>query len=46
MCIRDRSIVVNTLSALSNDQKISSKIAKQAMKKYKIKDDKPIPTKV
>ena len=44
--VNKESIVVNTLSALSSEQKISSKVVKQAMSKYKIKVDKPIPTKV
>jgi pyruvate dehydrogenase E1 component len=37
-------IVTYALSALSKEQLISSKYAKEAMKKYKIDKNKPIPT--
>jgi pyruvate dehydrogenase E1 component len=37
-------IVTYALSALAKEQLISSKYAEEAMKKYKIDKDKPIPT--
>ncbi len=39
-------IVTYTLSVLAKEQLISSKYAKDAMKKYKIDPEKPIPTKL
>ena len=39
-------IVTYSLSVLAKEQLISSKYAKDAMKKYKIDPEKPIPTKL
>ena len=39
-------IVTYSLSVLAKEQLISSKHAKEAMKKYKIDPEKPIPTKL
>jgi len=38
--------VVNTLSTLSKEQKIASKVVKDAIKKYNIDPDKPYPVKL
>ena len=45
MCIRD-SIVTYGLSILANEQLIASKYVKDAIKKYKIDQAKPMPTKL
>jgi pyruvate dehydrogenase E1 component len=37
---------VNTLSALSHEQKIASKVVNDAIKKYKIDPEKPYPIKL
>ena len=39
-------IVTYSLSVLAKEQLISSKLALEAMKKYKINPEKPIPTKL
>ena len=39
-------IITYSLSVLAKEQLISSKYAKDAMKKYKIDPEKPIPTKL
>jgi len=39
-------IVYSTLSTLVKEQKIASKVATDAMKKYNIDPKKPIPTKL
>ena len=39
-------IVTYALSVLAKEQLISSKLALEAMKKYKINPEKPIPTKL
>jgi pyruvate dehydrogenase E1 component len=39
--VSSEAIVVNTLSALAKEQKIASKVAKEAIKKYKIDPEKP-----
>jgi pyruvate dehydrogenase E1 component len=39
-------IVANTLSILSKEQKIASKVAQKAFEKYNIDQTKPIPTKL
>ena len=39
-------IVANTLSILAKEQKIASKVAQDAFKKYNIDQTKPIPTKL
>ena len=44
--VNKESIVVNTLSTLSKEQKIASKVVKDAIKKYNIDPDKPYPVKL
>ena len=44
--VNKESIVVNTLSALSHEQKIASKVVNDAIKKYKIDPEKPYPIKL
>ena len=44
--VNKESIVVNTLSALSKEQKIASKVVKDTIKKYNIDPDKPYPVKL
>ena len=44
--VNKKSIVVNTLSALSKEQKIASKVVNDAIKKYKIDPEKPYPIKL
>jgi len=44
--VNDEFIVYTTLSTLAREQKISSKIATDAMKKYKINPEKKLPTKI
>ncbi len=44
--VNDEFIVYTTLSTLAQEQKIASKIATDAMKKYKIDSEKKIPTKI
>jgi len=44
--VNKESIVVNTLSTLSKEQKIASKIVKDAIEKYNIDPEKPYPTKL
>ena len=46
MCIRDRHLVAYGLSILAKEQLITSKHAKDAMKKYNIDTNKPMPTKL
>ena len=49
MCIRDRDsehLVTYALSILAKEQLIPSKHVKDAIKKYNIDSDKPIPTKL
>ena len=45
MCIRD-SVVTYGLSVLAKEQLIASKYATEAVKKYKIDPNKPMPTKL
>ena len=44
--VNKESIVVNTLSTLSKEQKIASKVVKDAIKKYNIDPNKPYPVKL
>jgi len=44
--VNDEFIIYTTLSTLVREQKIASKIATDAMKKYKIDPEKKIPTKI
>ena len=44
--VNKESIVVNTLSTLSKEQKIASKVVKDAIKKYNIDPEKPYPVKL
>ena len=44
--VNKESIIVNTLSALSHEQKIASKVVNDAIKKYKIDPEKPYPIKL
>ncbi len=44
--VNDEFIVYTTLSTLAREQKIASKVATDAMKKFKIDPDKKIPTKI
>ncbi|MCI5053610.1 MAG: pyruvate dehydrogenase (acetyl-transferring), homodimeric type [Pelagibacteraceae bacterium] len=44
--VNKESIVVNTLSTLSKEQKIASKVVKDTIKKYNIDPDKPYPVKL
>ena len=44
--VNKEHIVTYSLSVLAKEQLISSKYAKDAMKKYKIDPEKPIPTKL
>ncbi|MEK9741970.1 MAG: pyruvate dehydrogenase (acetyl-transferring), homodimeric type [Pelagibacteraceae bacterium] len=44
--VSKEAIVVNTLSALAQEQKIASRVAVDAMKKYNIDPNKPIPIKL